>query len=189
MSTVDSSSTYTYSVDKNDLLMSVSGNWQSFADQNAGGAGCLPLNIIGSSLWSHIAEWETKHLYEMIFERVRKCQRRATFSFRCDAPELRRFLMLSIISIAGPVDSFESQIMGTELRRPVELLRADIERSNEFLRICSMCKRIAIGDEEWVEVELAVQRLELFQKKVMPKFTHGICQDCFTAAMAELDKR
>jgi len=51
-----------------------------------------------------------------------------------------------------------------------------------------MCKRIALSGNEWVEVEVAVQELELFQKSVMPGFTHGVCQDCFRVAMAELQK-
>jgi len=83
---------------------------------------------------------------------------------------------------------FESQIVRTESRPPVELLKADIKRSEQFLRICSMCKRIALSANDWVEVEVAVQQLELFQRSVMPQFTHGICQDCFKAAMVELDK-
>lgn len=85
--------------------------------------------------------------------------------------------------------AFESTIVNTELREPVLLLNNGIERSKEFLRICSMCKRIAISDTEWVEVEIAVQKLGLFQKVVMPQFTHGVCQACFDAAMAELDKQ
>ena len=183
------SNTYTYIVDKNDRMLGLSANWQSFSDPNAGGAACLPINIVGSSLWGHIAEWETKHLYEMILEGVRNSQRSATFDFPCDSPEIRRFLTLSVSPLPDRSIHFKSQIVGTELRTPVHCLLANIERSDEFLRICSMCKRIAIGTEEWVEVELAVQRLELFQKRVMPKFTHGICKDCYTAAIAELDRR
>ena len=178
---------FKYGVDRNDVLLGVSENWQSFSEENGGGEGCYPQNIIGSSLWRHICDWETKQLYQTILERVRNHNHRATFSFRCDSPEKRRFLSLAVIPMEEASVAFESTIINTELREPVALLSGEVERSQELLRICSMCKRIAISATEWVEVEIAVQQLGLFQKVVMPQFTHGICQSCFDAAMAELD--
>ena len=181
--------TYKYGVDRNDVVVGLSDNWQSFSEENGGGEGCYPQNIVGSSLWRHVCEWETKHLYEIILQRVREYNHRATFSFRCDSPEKRRFLTLAVIPMEEASIAFESTIINTEVREPVVLLNEGIKRSEEFLRICSMCKRIAISETEWVEVEIAVQQLSLFQKVVMPQFTHGICQSCFDAAMAELDKQ
>jgi hypothetical protein len=179
--------TYKYGVDRNDILVRLSDNWQSFSDENGGGEGCYPQNIIGSSLWRHVCEWQTRNLYEIILQRVREHNHRATFSFRCDSPEKRRFLTLAVIPEEEASIAFESTIINTELREPVALLNGGIKRSEEFLRICSMCKRIAISATEWVEVEIAVQQLGLFQKLIMPQLTHGVCQSCFDAAMAELD--
>jgi hypothetical protein len=179
--------TYKYGVDGNDIVVGLSENWQTFSEENGGGEGCYPKNIIGSSLWRHVCEWETKHLYEIILEKVREHNHRATFSFRCDSPEKRRFLTLAVIPMDEASIAFESTIINTEFREPVVLLKEGINRSKEFLRICSMCKKIAISSTEWVEVEVAVQELGLFQEVVMPQFTHGVCQSCFDAAMAELD--
>lgn len=184
----DLGETYRYTVDKSDIILAVDENWRSFAEENCGGSGCLPETIIGSSLMDHISDWETKDLYETILRKVREQKRRATFPFRCDSPEKRRFLTLVVIPMEEASIAFESTIVNTELRKPVALLNSEIKRSEDLLRICSMCKRIAMSATEWVEVEIAVQRLGLFQKVVMPKFTHGICQSCFDAAMAELDK-
>ena len=180
--------TYSHKVDKNGIIVAVSEKWLSFAEENFGAAACSLENIIGSSLWDHIRDPETKHLYEIILQKVREHNRRATFTFRCDSPEKRRFLKLSVIPIEDGSVYFKSQIMKTELRKPVELLRSDIKRSDEFIRICSMCKKIAISETEWVEVEIAVQRMKLFEKEVLPQFTHGVCQPCHHTAMAELDR-
>ncbi len=188
MNSNEGCNTYKYGVDGNDMVVGLSDNWQRFSDRNGGGERCYPRNIIGSSLWGHICEWETKNLYEIIMHRVREHNHRATFSFRCDSPEKRRFLTLAVIPMDEDAIAFESTIINTELREPVALLSSSIKRSKEFLRICSMCKRIAISATEWVEVEIAVQKLGLFEKVVMPQFTHGVCQSCFDAAMAELDK-
>jgi len=181
--------TYKYGVDGNDILLDVSENWQSFSTENAGGEACFPKNIIGSSLWRHISEWETRELYRTILERVRRDNRLASFPFRCDSPDKRRLLNLVVIPKEGNGINFESHVLRTELREPVALLSGKVERSEELLRVCSMCKKIAIANNEWVEVEIAVKQLGLFEKAVMPKFTHGVCQSCFDAVMATLDNR
>jgi hypothetical protein len=181
--------TYKYMVDRNDTVVRLSENWQAFADDNRGGPRCLPGNVIGSSLWGHICDWETKHLYEIVLERVREHHHRATFPFRCDSPDMRRFLTLSVTPLDEGSINFESKIIKTEARKPVALLDPQVKRSNEFLRICSMCKKIAVSGVEWVEAEVAVERLKLFQMAIMPQFTHGICPSCFSAAMEELDRR
>ena len=88
---------YTHIVDKNEFILSVSENWRSFSEENLGAETSLPENAVGSSLWDHIRDPETKHLYEIILQTVRRYQRQAKFSYRCDSPEERRFLELSVI--------------------------------------------------------------------------------------------
>jgi hypothetical protein len=180
--------TYSHRVDKNDIIIDVSDNWQSFAQENLGARRLFPENIIGSSLWDHIRDPETMHLYKIILQKVRDHNRQATFSFRCDSPEKRRFLKLSVIPMKNGTVDFKSQVIKTELRKPVELIRSDIQRSGEVLRVCSMCKKIAISENEWKELELAVQELRLFEKDILPQLTHGVCQSCYDAALAELDR-
>ena len=179
---------YTHIVDKNDFILSVSENWRSFSEENFGAETCSPENAVGSSLWDHIRDPETKHVYEIIIQKVRRYKRQATFSFRCDSPAERRFLELSVIPMKDGTIEFESRIIRTELRKPVELLKTDIKRSDNFIKICSMCKKIAISEMQWEEVEIAIQKLKLFDKDVLPQFTHGVCRSCYDATMAELDR-
>ena len=179
---------YSHTVDTKGIIISVSENWQSFAEENFGSNTCLPENIIGTPLLDHIRDVETKHLYEIIIQKVREFRRKATFSFRCDSPNERRFLKLSVIPMESGFIEFKSEIVNTESRESVDLLKPDIERSAEFIRICSMCKKIAISEIEWEEVELAVERLKLFEKTKLPRFTHGICHSCYHIAMKELNK-
>lgn len=81
-----------------------------------------------------------------------------------------------------------SQIVETESRESVKLLRFDIERADDFIRICNMCKKIAASEIEWRKVEDAVQILKLFEKDPLPQFTHGICEHCYNAVMVELER-
>jgi len=188
MSTIENDATFSHRVDVKDIIISVSENWQSFAVENYGGNSCLPENIIGTSLWNHIRDRETRHLYEIILQKVRRKKRLSVFSFRCDAPEKRRFLKLKVIPREDGSVDFISQIVKVEHRETVHLLRTDIERSNEFLRICSMCKKIATGETKWEEVEIALHKLKLFEKDVLPQFTHSVCKTCYDAMMEELER-
>ena len=181
------SKTYSHKVDTKGIIVNVSDNWQSFAEENLGVSNCLPKNVIGTHLLDHIHDPETKHLYELIMHKVRKYRRNAMFSFRCDAPNKRRYLELTVIPLKDGSLEFKSQIIRTELREFVELMRSDIERSEEYLKICSMCKKIAISETEWEEVEIAIEKMRLFELEVLPQFTHGLCQPCYSAAIAALD--
>ena len=112
--------TFTHRIDKNGKIISISENWLSFAQENQGSKPCFSENIIGSSLWDHIHDRETKHLYEIIVQKVLKSNRQASFSFRCDSPEKRRFLKLTVIPLQDGSIEFISQIIRTETREPVE---------------------------------------------------------------------
>jgi hypothetical protein len=49
------------------------------------------------------------------------------------------------------------------------MLDPETARSNEIVRICSMCKKIAISQREWVEIEERVAKLRLFEEDAMPQ--------------------
>ncbi len=73
---------------------------------------------------------------------------------------------------------FHTRTLLEEERPTPILLDADVGRSDELLRSCGWCKKFLVGDE-WVEVEEAVQRLRLFQRRRLPSITHGICDGCY----------
>jgi len=81
---------------------------------------------------------------------------------------------------------FMSHLDRAEPREPVELLKSSIKRSAEMMRMCSMCKKVALPGEKWVEVEEAVQALKLFDKQLMPQITHGLCPECYQNILSEL---
>ena len=49
--------------------------------------------------------------------------------------------------------------------------------------MCGWCDRFEV-DGEWVEVEEAAQRLELFDRAELPTISHGICPDCNALLLA-----
>lgn len=179
---------FVYSVDEEDVIASVSENWELFAYDNAWASNCKPEDVVGNLLWDFIQDAETRHLYKEIFYRVRTGKRLGPIPFRCDSPQERRFLELLLMPISGGQIEISSTIVRRELRAPVDLLDSETPRSNAFVRICSMCKKIAITENEWFEIEAGLQKFKLFEAEEMPGLTHGLCPACYTAAMAEMDK-
>lgn len=178
-------STYIYVIDKFDKIISVSDNWLSFAQQNMAGVSCHPDNILNISLWKFIKGIETKQLYKILLKTVRTKGRSIGFPFRCDSPAKRRYLELTISPIHQEYIEFSSRIIREELRDTVKILEWDIPRSDELIKMCSMCKKVELGTI-WVEVEAAIASLKLFEQNRLPRISHGLCPGCYERAIAQI---
>ncbi|MGD1975351.1 MAG: hypothetical protein PVH37_21640 [Desulfobacterales bacterium] len=178
--------TFIYRIDSNDIIVSVSQNWESFARDNAWGSELSPENVIGHLLWDFIQDIETRHLYEEVFRRVRAGMLSGPIPFRCDSPQERRFLKLLLSPLPDGQIEISSTIIRTERRDPVRLLDENIPRSNDIIRICSMCKKIFTTHNKWVEIEEGLAQLRPFEAGEMPKLTHGLCPDCYEFIIADL---
>ncbi|HKL50465.1 MAG TPA: hypothetical protein VJ908_04800 [Wenzhouxiangellaceae bacterium] len=177
---------FNYRIDRDNVLVSVSENWNSFAADNAG-ASMSAADVVGRALDQFIADEETRALYALVLDSVRGSNRAIAFRFRCDSPTERRFCELRISAGGDGSVDFESRILLTESRHPVPLLEADEQRDpDEFLKACSVCKRIAADQSEWIEIEAAMERLQLDQRQRIPRITHGLCADCHAGIIATL---
>lgn len=179
----------TYRIDRNDVITHISPNWSAFARTNRWTTEPGADNIVGNVLWDFFQGDEIRHLFEQLFRKARSGTSIRPISFRCDSPQERRFLPLLIFPLAdGPLE-VASKIIRSEFRDAVSLLDNDAPKSGDLLKICSMCKKIAVDLQTWVEIEEGLQRLRLFEVEKMPRLTHGVCPDCFRQAMAELDRQ
>lgn len=177
-----------YALDASDAITAVNDSWISFASAN-GGEALLPPAIIGRSVWDFIADPTTRMLYRRIFERVRAGTGPVRFSLQCDAPALRRLLEMTISRDRGGSLKFVVHTLALEPRAPERLLDRDAPRSNELVRMCAWCKRIPGPDGAWGEVDEMLPKLGLFDTRVLPRITHGICEDCDRMIIAELEFR
>jgi hypothetical protein len=74
-----------YRIDKRDIVISVSRNWESFARANGWNSDCSPENVVGHLLWDFIQDLEARHLYKEVFQRVRAGKPIVPIPFRCDS--------------------------------------------------------------------------------------------------------
>jgi hypothetical protein len=176
--------TIEYQIDRQVVLTHVSDSWTQFALDN-GSPNLVSERVVGKPLLSFVSDPETRYLYHVILERVRSTGVPIVVTLRCDSPSLRRFLELIISRLPDQEIQFLSRTLRTEPRESVALLDPNMNRSNEFLRMCSWCKRILVPKDRWGEVEEAVTQLELFCLDALPKLTHGVCPGCYTRVMEE----
>lgn len=168
-------------VDADGRIRHVNDAWLSFGRENH-----LPQDrpVLGRELLAFIADTTTQQLYATLLERVRRVRQPMTFPFRCDSPALRRFMEMQMRPLADGAVEFRSRIVRSEPRPPVALLDPAVLRSEQLIRMCGWCKQVAIPD--WVEVEVALLRMNWFQQSRLPGLTHGICPACDQRMTAEI---
>jgi hypothetical protein len=166
-----------YQLNASDEISSVNEEWLRFARANDGEP-LLPPQILGRPLWDFIGDMETQHIYRLLHRRVRTRGEPVRLSFRCDGPERRRLLELSISAGAEQGLSYRVRTVREEDRKPVPLLDPHRPRSETFVTMCGWCKRVSAPPHGWLEVEEAVDALSLFAEPRPPQLTHGICGQC-----------
>ncbi|MHB8977158.1 MAG: hypothetical protein ACYDAI_10820 [Trichloromonadaceae bacterium] len=168
---------FAYRINEANRITFLNQNWLDFAQENQA-AELTADRVLGEELNRFIADWETRHLYELIYARVRQTGRDVQFPFRCDSPECRRSFQMHIASLPQGGLDFTVQVIALEPRPALRLLDNSVAQSADWVVICGWCQRIESNG--WIAVEEATERKELFGA-TPPRLTHGICPDCLTA--------
>jgi len=174
-----------YTIDRQDCLSSVDDNWDRFAVENQAGEIAAKL-VLHKPLFDFIADAETKEIYRILLERVRVSSESIRFTFRCDAPDRRRYMEMRISSDTDGSVHFHSCLLRQESRESMLVSTRQPEHTDKILNICSWCKQIQQGENEWVEVEDVVTSLGLFEDRGLPRFSHGVCPDCKQSLLESL---
>jgi hypothetical protein len=165
-----------YAIDDQDHLIRLDQSYYRFAAENGwDGAG----DSLGRSLWDFVAGHEMRKLQRMLVRRIRNEVRDVELPFRCDGPEVRREMNIRIAAHpSGRVVLFSARLRSEEAREAIQpMLDPSAPRDDEMLEMCGWCDRFNV-DGEWVEIEEAAGRLELFLRSELPQVSHGICPDC-----------
>ena len=173
-----------YRLNSKDEFIYVGGAWVDFAVANDAPE-VLPERVMGRRLWEFIADESTRQLYAEILRQVR-AGRPARFNFRCDAPERRRLMEMTISPREGGEVEVETRTLREEERPRQELLDRNAPRSGDLLRVCSWCNRADVGGGRWGEVEEAVTAFRVFERAALPMLTHGMCDSCFKVVNKEI---
>jgi hypothetical protein len=179
--------TFIWIIDDADKIVHVNEDWLAFAREN-GAPQLSAALVLDQPLWRFILGQETVYLYKQIFGKVRAGKSPITFPFRCDAPDCRRFMEMKLSLLSGTAIQFIAKLIRLEYRQPLGFLDPSRDRSEEFLKVCSWCKKIYIPDRGWGELEEAIEALDLFGNRSMPRMTHTICDSCYNFVKQELNQ-
>jgi hypothetical protein len=184
---MDTDAEVVYRLNGRDEIIYVNDGWSKFAAENDAPE-LLPEGVLNRPLWDFVGDETTQHLYREILRRAR-AGRPARFGFRCDAPDRRRRMEMTVAGLEGGGVQFETRTLQQDERPRQELLDRYVPRSGRMLRLCSWCKRMDIGGERWGEIEEAAETLRLFEYKTLPPVTHGMCNPCFDAVALQIAER
>lgn len=171
-----------YWIDRGDRIVAVNDAWDAFAEANRT-PHLVKDKIVGQSIWDSISDLTTRELYAALLTQVR-AGRRVEFGFRCDSPALRRDMRMALTAEGDRV-AFESRVVSVSPRATQPIWDAAQLRGSDLLTVCGWCKRVRVGPQ-WLEAEVAIPVLGLFQSRAMPQLTHGMCADCVAAFMETL---
>lgn len=171
---------FLYEVDAADLLVSVGDTWLNFAQENQA-QDLVEKAVLGESIWTYFSGYQVQEIYGSLFRRVRVSQREITLPFRCDSASQRRFMELRMQPAAAKGIQLESKLV---LAEAVMLFDHQAKRSKQFVVVCSWCKKIR-AEDHWIEVEVAVEALGLFDALKFPQLSHGICGPCKEVALGK----
>jgi hypothetical protein len=177
-----STETLSYAIDEHDHLIRVDEGYYRFAEENGWEEATSSL---GRSLWDYVAGHEMVKLQRLLVRRIRDEVGDVELPFRCDGPSVRREMNIRIVARPGGRAVLFSARMRSEdaWDLPQLLLDPAAPRGEAVLEMCGWCDRFEV-DGEWVEVEEAARRLELFNRPELPTLSHGICPDCNAMLLA-----
>ncbi len=172
-----------YRIDQDGLITWVNEAWQNFAAKN-GGETIMGDRMIGKSVWECVVDNSLRSIYKLLVQRAKEgipvCYR-----YRCDAPDRRRWLAMTISNLASGELEFESTLLREETRESVPLLELHRPRGEHFVRICSWCQMMATEYQGWLPVEKAVEVSGILEEEEFPKITHTICPRCQKVVMGQ----
>jgi len=172
-----------YRIDPVDRVVSVDAGWIAFAEANR--APGLPQRTIGRSIWMFVSNPTVRELYRSVFRRVRTSQQRVDVPFRCDSPEVRRFMTLAVCPADAQRGTLDCQVTLLREESQPAAARALYEAmgvgASEWhvvgaLTVCSWCKRVEV--DGWCEIDEALERRPALLTEPVQPITHGVCESC-----------
>lgn len=177
---------YIYRIDASDRLTFVNSDFLAFAQAN-GAPELSEAALVGRSVWDYISGVQVQDIYRSLFGMVRSGARIDNLPFRCDSPNLRRFMKLALRSLGDGEIELRGSLLQEQARYDVRLLvDCAAPNSGGYLEVCSWCKRVLSERNHWLELEDAIGKMNLMAPLAMPELNQSVCPTCEAGAMKEL---
>ena len=165
-----------YKVDADDRLCDINPTFLDFAHDNE--MRMDQSHLLGMSLWSFIADPQTVALYRSLLSQVRDENRRVHFAYRCDSPDLKRFMHMVVTPFEDGAVSFENRIQRVEPQNPKLVFDARRIGRHKPLRVCSICRSVERSDGDWISVSDAFAKGMITENEHRVAVIYKVCPAC-----------
>lgn len=160
-----------YDIDRGDIIRRVSLDWDAFVDSNDGADRLHGSRIVGHSLYEFIVGDSTRLMYDQLLHRVRALRSPVVRRFRCDGPLIRRDFAMTLFPTDSGAVTFKTKLVDSVAR--IRAVRLSFRPDAAYSR-CSVCGRVALGDDDYEEPAEALDRLGLVGVTV----AYDVCSRC-----------
>lgn len=164
-------------------------HWAEFANDSQSGD-LKASTLLGRNLFDYIKGDAVREYYRSLHATLISGGGRASFEYRCDAPDTERRMLMSVSSFEldsqMPLILYQSQVIDERVRVPVPFLVANNYTKsyddNDLASICSFCSRVAwpIGPERGERTWLTPDEYYAIGGSSQVVLSHGICPKCFS---------
>jgi len=166
-----------YEIDEANRVTDVDRPWLAFARAN-GAPELTREAVIGAGLFRFVAGWEAVRHYGELFDALRSSRSSATLPFRCDSPETRRYMQLTMQANTKRHVRLVGRLLQREAREAVPVLDPKVPRDGHWLVICSMCLQLETDSGGWSEIEAALSDPHVVPEPGLPRLSHTLCPSC-----------
>jgi hypothetical protein len=164
--------TITYWLDTKDRISSIHGPWDKFADENDG-VGVRACDVYGRSIWDYVTGDTTRMWLGAVFQLARLRGVRIERPYRCDSPDLKRFMRMHISPDEKGGLQIEHKMLNIEERiSPIYIQHGSENVSKNLTLRCSFCGRVK-QREAWLEPP-SVHAITPCKIIV----AYSVCEDC-----------
>ncbi len=168
---------FVYRIDNHDRIVYVNSTWLSFAAEND--AHELTHDyVLNKSLRDFINGVEAKYVFDILVKNVREKGIEIKVPFNCDSPDSLRRMEMTIRPFKRHQLEFRTHLIENHNREHIELFDRFTQRNGELLTVCSLCKKIYVKGQGWIEAAEAIKIHGLSSSPVQPRISEGICQTC-----------
>jgi hypothetical protein len=161
------------SVDQNNTIVRVNTAWDDFAASNDG-AHLANDAVLGCNLLDAISGKISKNFTLTLLDMARKQTQAVIFDYRCDSPQVRRFMRAHLSSDSSAAVHYRHEHLYSEpFTYPVSFKTAT-QRGRDTLIRCSICNHVR-HDGLWKVPEFVSQ--QMLDTQVLPVI-YGVCPSC-----------
>lgn len=134
----------------------------------------VEISVIGRNYFEFSYDNILIKILKNIFNEARKRGEIFSTFYRCDDDDYVKYFKLNVIPLKNGLLRLE-HILTKKIKRIKSL--KDFDKSSKIYKMCAWCNKI-LHNNKFIEMEHAINEIGLFIDEGIPRFTHGICNDC-----------